>query len=343
MGIVDIRVRADSRFGLEDPVQYPQVFCDRFAHFATFRRPPVGPHNADNPKRILWWTPTESDFIAVEGAVVIGLGYIREERWESLRVKVEECKERVDIFCVLGGTPPSRLQFAESAMRLGLARLKTTPATFRDMMIQWTGVQRYCLEAHAYMDFMDYIQPHIVSAPQQPHAVRNQYLGALTTDPAVAQKLFLAGLPVWYLRQRSWVTPDVIIRAVAAPVPPRDIVVTGDLVGESVYHGAVGQHHLGSMFRGGHTYTDIERTPFPDLSKAIIPVGTVARAFGPPGGSQSSQSLQGPSGLFRKDKLAARYQPCTYQWHTIRSSSAPELTVLYQTPAALSIPTMDAS
>lgn len=180
IGIVDVRVRADGRYGIKDPIQWPQVYCNRFAHFTTFSQPKDDPND---PNSILWWTPTEADFVWVEGSVIWDLGHLCEEKWERLRLMVASCTERVDIFFAAFGKAPSRLQFADSAIRLGLARLKNTPATFRDMLMQVTGVQRYTAEAYTWMVWVEEIQPFIVEAPRRPVPIRSQYIGAFTTLP----------------------------------------------------------------------------------------------------------------------------------------------------------------
>jgi hypothetical protein len=59
LGQVEVQIREDGRFGLEDPLNWPQCHCSDKPYLALIRRRPSSP---DHPSFVLWDKPAYGDF-----------------------------------------------------------------------------------------------------------------------------------------------------------------------------------------------------------------------------------------------------------------------------------------
>ncbi|KAI0363597.1 hypothetical protein BV20DRAFT_957919, partial [Pilatotrama ljubarskyi] len=82
-----------------------------------------------------------------------------------------------------------------------------------------------------------------------------------TTDPAVVQELYTAGIPVWWIRQDASMLQEIVVVAIEEIQEPEVCMRVGPDHGEVLYRGLVGTAHLAATARGGHTYLDISRAP----------------------------------------------------------------------------------
>lgn len=67
----EVRLRADARYGPDDPTLWPQPWVERYCHLGAIPRKPDDPND---PLSIMWWDPTCDDFKSLDGSLVDGIG-----------------------------------------------------------------------------------------------------------------------------------------------------------------------------------------------------------------------------------------------------------------------------
>ncbi|KIJ10414.1 hypothetical protein PAXINDRAFT_24958, partial [Paxillus involutus ATCC 200175] len=85
-------------------------------------------------------------------------------------------------------------------------------------------LQRAFLEFHAYCDFYQTIHP-CFQKPMFPFLEANQtWMGAFTDDKHLAETLFCAGVPVWFMGHEDTVTEKTIIKNIVSTGKPSHII-----------------------------------------------------------------------------------------------------------------------
>lgn len=256
IGIVEVVLREDYRYGMVDPIQWPQLYSTGYEYLCALQRRREAPH----PLARLWWTPEEGkDFQLLQGCTMKTLGLLRVECVRELSGMVDDLvaevveSERRRMHVV-----DDRVLWLTTAMRHVRDRLRNFACTFRDAAMQVREVQRYWLMTRAYLD---YYGTYIRLGWRSNH-LNTDLMGAFTTDPGVVQNLYEAGIPVWFVRQDASLLKSTVVYELTKMEPPRGITVNaGPQHGAVLYRGLVGRKHLEVMARGGHTYLDISRAP----------------------------------------------------------------------------------
>ncbi|KAH9855855.1 hypothetical protein C2E23DRAFT_866479 [Lenzites betulinus] len=217
-------------------------------------QPPIGIMNRKHNDTFNF-TPSRDDFEILEGSIIKCLGLLRESVVKPLSDVVDELHRDI----IASSTTDSRIGWLNIAMHHARDRLRRFPCTFRDVLMQVRETQRYALMARAFLDF------HLLDVPaagMHARKVNRGIMGAFTTQPAIVQRLYACGVPVWYVRTDISVLSDDRVGAVVTPTDPSHICLKhGKEQGAVLYRGLVGPKHLATMARGGHTYLDISRAP----------------------------------------------------------------------------------
>ncbi|KAJ3475398.1 hypothetical protein NLI96_g11862 [Meripilus lineatus] len=281
LGKVSIAYHSDGHFGSADPIQWPQVYLARFPHFCLMLRKPTSPLDA---RLVMWERLTEADFSPVLGCSLTSFGVVSSTLQERLRPHVDNVMNQVQEYCKAKNAKGQRILFTSNALRDTFQRL-SLPASFRDMNRQLIMVQRFWQESLAWLTWVQDKWSHFQPQPDDAPAPYNaEFMGAYTTDPAVVQQLFRAGVPVWYLRRPEEITSLTVIRDVVDITPPM-LIDTSDPT-FVLYSGMIGHHTLAATCMGGHSYSDVERLPFhnPDVSRPplqrAVPVSIPSSSLG---------------------------------------------------------------
>ncbi|KAJ7720673.1 hypothetical protein DFH07DRAFT_760738 [Mycena maculata] len=187
-------LRSDMRYGTDDPALWPQQFTERYCHMPAIAQRGARPELQVNPSL---------DEFEVGSAVTRGLGRLK-HRYISqflppINTLVERCK-------ALWDSSPKLVSplFGELIQHIlmWIEQLQTLPTTFPKMLFAVTSLQRAFLELDALYDYMTILKPRIdnylASAPAGTAVA--QCVGAFTTVPTVAQQLWAARLPFWFMR-----------------------------------------------------------------------------------------------------------------------------------------------
>ncbi|KAI0711246.1 hypothetical protein C8Q76DRAFT_623114, partial [Earliella scabrosa] len=291
-GVVTVRLRQDFRYGITDPLQWPQVYTSRFGYMAAVSLP----NDTSSPYSIMWTRPRETDFVPLTGSPVSTLGTLRKTFVHDLATLVADLSARVRAHQI---SHPDHLcddlLWHDLAMRQALDRLQHTSATFMDQQFQVAELQRHWILATAYLRFQA-----LSSSPPSPTSPELQrVIGAWTCDPGVVRKLRDLGIPVWLVRLPAKVPPgSVKIRRVTRCFQPSSIChVPLDNV-NNVYEGLAGERHLAAMLNSGHSYLDVALNASSrkcDLDQSLEQHHT-------PSSSSRTNGSQ---------RTVQRYQPCT--------------------------------
>jgi hypothetical protein len=86
----------------------------------------------------------------------------------------------------------------------------------RVLVYMMACVQRYYLETLAMYEYIDIWMAKLASAGipgpmSSPKPVNRRYIGTFVTDPIILHKLWMLGIPVWYLRPADRIPPNISI------------------------------------------------------------------------------------------------------------------------------------
>ncbi|KAJ7140661.1 hypothetical protein C8R44DRAFT_866365 [Mycena epipterygia] len=241
-------LREDMRYGTDDPILWPQQWTERYCHF-----PVIAEKGTRADLQAMWWNPSPADFV-VGSAITRGLGRLSHVRMSRLTAPIDELVTRVDTLRRASQTPIAPLfdQLVQT-IHIWSEQLRTLPTKYNKMVFAITSLQRAVLELDALYNYITIYKPRIENALRtsstSPDTPNNtpiaECVGAFTTDPAVAQQLWAARVPFWFLRPTyvfdaenilqvvSLLEPDWISARAAGPGGP-EVIYSGNSTLEKI-------------------------------------------------------------------------------------------------------------
>ncbi|KAJ7836708.1 hypothetical protein B0H13DRAFT_2368589 [Mycena leptocephala] len=188
-------LRSDMRYGTDDPTLWPQQWTADYPHM-----PLISTKGSRPELDVMWWDPLPTDF-AVGSAVTRGLGHLTHARFSR------SC---------LPSTSLSRAAKSFIHITMWLEQLQTLPTTYPKMVFGLTSLQRAFLELDALYNYMTIYQARMNNymAPTSADTSVAKFVGAFTTVPSVAQQLWAAKVPFWFLRPVDVFDADNILKVV---------------------------------------------------------------------------------------------------------------------------------
>ena len=194
-----VRLRANVRYGFDDPTLWPQAYVIEYPHLGAIPRRPDDPKD---PLSIMWWDPMDSDFVRSPNDLVDGLGQLSMDKCEIFDACRRELLRKIDEYKTKASSPNYYLLSISRAMNHVGIRLGCIPSSFLEMKFGVTEFQRYYLETLGLLDYLEVYKPRIDGASTRPSTVgADNRIGAFTSSARVAQEFFEAGLPVWFIRE----------------------------------------------------------------------------------------------------------------------------------------------
>ncbi|KAH9912637.1 uncharacterized protein BXZ73DRAFT_82260 [Epithele typhae] len=194
----EIKTFDDGLWGAHELSRWPQQYHPSHIHIACIPRET----SVYAPKHdILWvgwlpsyWTRTESDF----GHVGVMDKYVIKQLVDAADDVLQSCEE-----CARGPADiRDRFNAVRLCLRITLDRLRLLPAV-RDVVFSLAAhVQRLILFLAGIHVYMQVVLPRLNTGEDYRLEVLD-VLGAYTNNPSVAQRLHLAGVPVWLQQERS--------------------------------------------------------------------------------------------------------------------------------------------
>ena len=94
-GTRNVHLRADFRYGVDDPLNWPQPYASDYPYLGAIRRKPREPNDS---LAILWWQPLVSDFIPSSTSLVSGLGQLHRSKLDALSNMCRDLRIRLQPF-----------------------------------------------------------------------------------------------------------------------------------------------------------------------------------------------------------------------------------------------------
>ncbi|KAJ7624718.1 hypothetical protein FB45DRAFT_1060930 [Roridomyces roridus] len=273
----------DTRFGLDDPTLWPQQYSSFYCQLAAIPRRETCPELAP-----MWYTPIPDDHECVS-SITRGIGRLSLARYVEVRDLFLPLRARVDRYLrslPLHQSPHPLFVELNKSLEYGLTRLESLPLTFDQMCFTLTGVQRNFLELTALLDFLTIYKPRIdLLDAAEIYSVNEKCIGAFTTDPRIAQELFRAKLPFWFVRPLHLFANENILGVVPLTAPPSwllqlQVTTQTDILGlKPIYTGASTTekiHAMHALLRATSFYRDIfDSSESLGTSSMIPPTGSV--------------------------------------------------------------------
>lgn len=235
----ELRLRADCRFGVDDPTLWPQPYSQSFCHYSVIRRKPNTPDSSENDA-MWWWTPSESDMDLSS----TGLGKLDYRRLVKFESPLRALRHRVDTYlknCRQQSQEADRvIAINMLAAENALKQLTTFETSFRQQCLCLVEMQNSYLFALAALEWMEVYRPRYEGLAPPASSVAST-VGAFVHDLKVATRFARAGIPVWVILPFSQVKATRI-DSLSPLLNATDFVETTPGRATSIfYHGTPGE------------------------------------------------------------------------------------------------------
>jgi hypothetical protein len=259
----EVHLRADFRYGPDDPTLWPQPWIVEYPHLGAIPRKPKDPQD---PLSVMWWDPTPEDF---GGSIVDGLGELSKSKIVSLEAMMRGLESKIEDYkdTCTGRPPNAHLLTMVKAMQDAYVRLSSLTTTFTEMRFGLTEFQCYFLEVHGCLDYLMLYKPRMDGQKPASTTVVN-CIGIFTNVARVVQDFHTAGLPVWFLRPyQSWEAP--ITCNIVTPLNPADTLCVSehDPPFPAVYRGYMTNYQRHAAIHGYSRTWLVFKDPFEDKLK----------------------------------------------------------------------------
>jgi hypothetical protein len=223
IGIRNVIMRTDYRFGADDHMQWPQPYVARNCHFACIPYRSI----SDTVNDVLWRPPMDQDFLADKGFLPT-IGRYRPSLASDLEAAIAPTLERTKKFLSSSSEHGSARELAGSiAMNIKhlLCRIHLLSASRHYVFLTVTSCQRLGLELIGLLDYMEVFCPRIngiAPAAKEPAKV----IGAYTTELAVWENFTQAGIPVWMIHDHRALPTLFIKHCVDATSPTSTLTLS---------------------------------------------------------------------------------------------------------------------
>jgi len=224
MQSTEVKLRADIRYGPDNPTLWPQPWIEMDCHLGAIPRKPDDPNDRLS---IMWWDPTPDDFKYFGGSLVDGLGKLSGSKLLSLQKMMSSMESRIEDHRKAFPNPNRLLLLLVRDMQDAFTRLDSLKTTFIEMRVGVAQFQHYYLEIYGCLDYIEIYKPRMDGARPAAESVVN-CMGAISNIPHIVQDFYTAGLPVWFLRpSAAWYSPVRVkcnILEIVTPLNPANVL-----------------------------------------------------------------------------------------------------------------------
>ncbi|KAJ7683792.1 hypothetical protein B0H17DRAFT_1204926 [Mycena rosella] len=199
-------LREDMRYGIDDFTLWPQQFAQKYCHLPFIAAPGSRPEF-----EVMWWMPKKDDF-KVGSAVTHRLGRLKHAQFQKFLPPINELIDRCKD---LRRTSPA-LCIALFGQIIGqivmcVGQLETLPTTYPKLLFAVASLQSAFLELDALYNYMTIYKNSTDTV--------GCFVGAFTSVPTVAQQLWVAGCPCWFVRGYEFFDEENILEVVPLREP----------------------------------------------------------------------------------------------------------------------------
>jgi len=220
----EVYLRADFRYGPDDPTLWPQPWVIKYPHLAAV---PRKPDNRNDPLSIMWWDPTRDDFRSLDSSLADGLGDLSRSKFFTLEAMMKSLEGRIEEHKKTSMPPNSLLLLLARVMHDGCVCLGSLKTTFTEMRFGVADFQCNYLEICSLLDYLE-LYKLWMDGQKPPATIIANCVGVFTNVPEIVQCFHTAGLLVWFLWEcKFWTVPNPItcnILEVVTPLNPADIL-----------------------------------------------------------------------------------------------------------------------
>lgn len=196
----ELRARRDGRFGLKDYGCHPQGHSEDFPWAPLIPRKPTSVEvMRGHPYELLWYDVLPYDWVRPPGCAFMNVGTLHMSLYTEMFVKAVEINTHA-VSIWTKHPVPAEMATAGRSLFTALERLKSLPLSFRDMALQWTQVQGLALDLVAMDSYYGHYREQMIQRTKR-QKVNLNIMGCFSTNPAVVDNCFWAGIPVVYVRQ----------------------------------------------------------------------------------------------------------------------------------------------
>ncbi|PPQ76810.1 hypothetical protein CVT24_011653 [Panaeolus cyanescens] len=240
-GFHSLRLRVDLRYGVYDYTLHPQLDIDFYCHHAAIPRRPTSP---TDPLSIMWWDPTDQDFVTASGGILLGVGHLSKDKVDRFQALEQDIQKRTQNYRETASPSPCRetldlIAIIATALSNSIIRLSSLKTPYTQMRFTVTEFQRYFLEMRGLLDYMEIYKPRMLGLLPAASSA-DPCIGAFTYNELVAQHFHRAGLPVWLLRPWDGEPVSNNILCVVQPTLPDARMEDYDPPFPTVYSGKLG-------------------------------------------------------------------------------------------------------
>lgn len=198
----DLRARRDARFGFEDYAAHPQGYSEAYPWTPLIPRMPQETNQLRAHRLALcWYDLPPEQWVAPPRCAFTGVGTLDLQVYTEMFVLAVEVNTRAISFFSGASVPPEMVATAR-AMFATLERLKSLPLSWRDLNLQWTQVQRLVLDLAAQESYYGHYNAAMLQRTKV-LKLNDMVMGCFTTNPAVVENMYYAGIPVYFVRLES--------------------------------------------------------------------------------------------------------------------------------------------
>ncbi|KAJ3748452.1 hypothetical protein DFH05DRAFT_1520032 [Lentinula detonsa] len=233
LGPQKICERLQYHFGEHDPCLVAQPFDASTAFLSVIQYP----YGVNMSSLIPWAVPDRIEFEPVLGQTLAHnpLGHLKRQLVDELESSAQSLLSRAR----------PKLNDYQTRIRILLSQLKR-PLLFNEAIHSWVCAQRNILQMEALYTWVMSVEPRWdTPSPIAKHAIRD-VVGALTERADEAEKLFRAGIPVWYFQKLGAEDFTRVARwsTETNPVPfrqldPRVSLADADPPHPTIFHGTL--------------------------------------------------------------------------------------------------------
>ncbi|KAJ7575118.1 hypothetical protein C8J56DRAFT_1064013 [Mycena floridula] len=204
LGECSISLKVNHHFGVHDPMVYPQPFVPEVGYLAAMAEYQHSPHSPLylKPTEVPFYIPTDDDFILKDPSSSWNkLGTLRTVVREAITnvVRMSTYDLKTSIHSAI--RDDERIIQYDLTMQSLCQRL-LRPAPKKEAFALLANLNRVYLESQARKLWVSVIKPRLESSNNKVHPPE-PVIGAFTDDFDIANHLFRAGIPVWYIHKLS--------------------------------------------------------------------------------------------------------------------------------------------
>jgi hypothetical protein len=221
-----VYLRADLRYGTDDATLWPQPFLGKYPYLSVIPR--ASDMEPGSARSLMWWQPTRENFRQSESALVDGVGMLGGEEVDRLVVEVRTLNAKVKTYREKKELEGSAVVDSGIVTLMHtLARFEHCSGTMEEKCLELSELQRSYLELVSMMDYYTVRMKRIAQCTTAPKDMEKfrKVVGCFTNQPIVAQECYVAGIPVWLIRDyRQLLAGTIRVDAVVEFTRAKDVL-----------------------------------------------------------------------------------------------------------------------